>query len=102
MAVAGMSVAFPVGVGIALALSVIINYVFAPHGNASLIFGGVALVVVAIIIDAAAYKMHSLSLKKVSGKGITLSISAGILMALFYRFVQVQWPLILRLRKPGN
>jgi glucose uptake protein len=87
MAIAGMAVAFPVGVGIALALGVIINYVFAPHGNASLLFGGVALVVVAIIIDAAAYKMHSLSLKKVSGKGITLSISAGILMALFYRFV---------------
>jgi glucose uptake protein len=87
MAIAGMAVAFPVVVGIALALGVIINYVFAPHGNASLLFGGVALVVVAIIIDAAAYKMHSLSLKKVSGKGITLSISAGILMALFYRFV---------------
>ena len=87
MALAGMAVAFPVGVGIALALGVIINYVYAPHGNANLIFGGVALVVAAIIIDAAAYKMHSVSLKKVSGKGITLSVSAGILMALFYRFV---------------
>jgi glucose uptake protein len=87
MSIAGMAVAFPVGVGIALALGVIINYVFAPQGNATLLFGGVALIVLAIIIDAAAYKKHSLSLKKVSGKGITLSISAGILMALFYRFV---------------
>jgi glucose uptake protein len=87
MAIAGMAVAFPVGVGIALVLGVIINYVFAPHGNASLLFGGVALVVVAIIIDAIAYKKHSLLLKKVSGKGVSLSISAGILMALFYRFV---------------
>ncbi|HPT22366.1 MAG TPA: multidrug DMT transporter permease, partial [Bacteroidales bacterium] len=34
MAIAGMAVAFPVGVGIALALGVIINYVFAPHGSA--------------------------------------------------------------------
>jgi glucose uptake protein len=87
MAIAGMAVAFPVGVGIALALGVIINYIFAPQGNANLLFGGVALVVVAIIIDAVAYKKHSQSLKKVSGKGIILSISAGVLMALFYRFV---------------
>ena len=87
MAIAGMAVAFPVGVGIALALGVIINYVFAPQGDAILLFGGVALVVLAIIIDAVAYKKHSLSIKKVSGKGISLSISAGILMALFYRFV---------------
>jgi glucose uptake protein len=87
MAIAGMSVAFPVGVGIALVLGVIINYVYAPHGNANILFGGVALVVVAIIIDAVAYKKHSLTLKKVSGKGVSLSISAGILMALFYRFV---------------
>ena len=87
MAIAGMAVAFPVGVGIALALGVIINYVYTPHGNPNLLFGGVALIVAAIIIDAAAYKKHSLTLKKVSGKGTTLSISAGILMALFYRFV---------------
>lgn len=87
MAIAGMAVAFPVGVGIALALGVIINYVFAPQGNATWLFGGVALIVAAIIIDAIAYKKHSASLQKVSGKGILLSVSAGVLMALFYRFV---------------
>jgi glucose uptake protein len=87
MAIAGMAVAFPVGVGIALALGVIINYVFAPQGNAILLFGGVALIVAAIILDAVAYKKHSASLKNVSGKGILLSVSAGVLMALFYRFV---------------
>lgn len=87
MAIAGMAVAFPVGVGIALALGVIINYIFAPQGNATWLFGGVALIVAAIIIDAIAYKKHSSSLQKVSGKGIVLSVSAGVLMALFYRFV---------------
>jgi len=87
MAIAGMAVAFPVGVGIALALGVIINYVFAPQGNAIWLFGGVFLIVVAIIIDAIAYKKHSASLQKVSSKGILLSISAGVLMSLFYRFV---------------
>ncbi|KAF0237006.1 MAG: glucose uptake [Prolixibacteraceae bacterium] len=87
MAIAGMAVAFPIGVGIALALGVIINYFFAPQGNAIWLFAGVALIVAAIIIDAIAYKKHSISLKKVSGKGILLSILAGVLMALFYRFV---------------
>jgi glucose uptake protein len=87
MSIAGMAVAFPVGVGIALALGVIINYIFAPQGNPVLLFAGVALIVAAIIIDAIAYKKHSTSMKKVSGKGILLSVGAGVLMALFYRFV---------------
>lgn len=87
MAIAGMAVAFPVGIGIALALGVIINYIFTPQGNATWLFGGVALIVAAIILDAVAYRKHSSSLKKVSGKGILLSIAAGVLMALFYRFV---------------
>jgi glucose uptake protein len=87
MAIAGMAVAFPVGVGIALALGVIINYVATPKGNPAILFLGVALIVVAIIIDAIAYKRHSASMQKVSKKGILLSISAGVLMALFYRFV---------------
>jgi len=87
MAIAGMAVAFPVGVGIALALGVIINYIYTPKGNPVLLFIGLALIVIAILIDAVAYKKHSASLQKVSGKGILLSVSAGVLMALFYRFV---------------
>jgi glucose uptake protein len=87
MAIAGMAVAFPVGIGIALVLGVIINYIFAPHGNAAWLFSGVVLIAAAIVIDAIAYKRHSASLKKVSGKGILLSVAAGVLMALFYRFV---------------
>jgi glucose uptake protein len=87
MAIAGMAVAFPVGVGIALALGVIINYIAVPKGNPLILFIGLAFIVAAIIIDAVAYKKHSTTLKQVSKKGILLSVSAGILMALFYRFV---------------
>ncbi len=87
MSIAGMAVAFPVGVGIALALGVIINYVFAPQGNPVWLFTGVILIVIAIILDAVAYRRHSVSQQKVSGKGIVLSVAAGVLMALFYRFV---------------
>jgi glucose uptake protein len=87
MAIAGMAVAFPVGVGIALALGVIINFVFAPKGNPVILFAGVVLIVVAILIDAVAYRKHSSAMQKVSGKGILLSVAAGVLMSLFYRFV---------------
>ncbi|HOB84538.1 MAG TPA: GRP family sugar transporter [Bacteroidales bacterium] len=87
MAIAGMAVAFPVGVGIALALGVIINYIFTPKGNPVILFAGLALIVAAIIIDAIAYKKHSTTMQKVSRKGILLSVAAGVLMSLFYRFV---------------
>jgi glucose uptake protein len=87
MAIAGMAVAFPVGVGIALALGVIVNYIFAPKGDPVWLFLGVSFIVAAIIIDAVAYRKHSASMQKVSGKGILLSVAAGVLMSLFYRFV---------------
>jgi glucose uptake protein len=87
MSIAGMAVAFPVGVGIALALGVIINYVATPKGDPVILFTGLVLIVAAIIIDAIAYRKHSSSLQRVSGKGIILSVAAGVLMSLFYRFV---------------
>lgn len=87
MAIAGMAVAFPVGVGIALAVGVIVNYVAAPKGDPVVLFTGLALIVAAITIDALAYRRHSASQSRVSGKGIILSVSAGILMSMFYRFV---------------
>lgn len=102
MSIAGMAVAFPVGVGIALALGVIINYVFAPQGNPVWLFTGVALIVAAIILDAVAYKKHSSSQKRVSGKGIMLSISAGVLMALFYRFVASSMVTSFETPEPGK
>jgi glucose uptake protein len=102
MAIAGMAVAFPVGVGIALALGVIVNYVFAPKGNALFLFLGVALIVAAIILDAIAYRQHSSSLKKVSGKGILLSVAAGVLMSLFYRFVASSMASSFEAPEPGK
>jgi glucose uptake protein len=87
IAIAGMSVAFPVGIGIALVLGVIINYFAAPQGNALQLFGGVALVGLAIVVDALAYRKKAAQSKVVPTKGIVISIVGGVLMALFYRFV---------------
>ena len=42
--IAGMAVAFPVGIGLALIVGVVLNYLLQPAGNPFLIFGGVALV----------------------------------------------------------
>lgn len=87
ISIAGMSVAFPVGIGIALVLGVIINYIGMPQGNPVWLFGGVALVGLAIVIDALAYRKKAVQAKKVPAKGIIISIVGGVLMAMFYRFV---------------
>jgi glucose uptake protein len=87
ISVAGMAIAFPVGVGICMVLGVLINYMAAPKGDPMLLFIGVGIVVVAIILDALAYKKLAISEKKTSTKGIILSVAAGFLMAWFFRFV---------------
>jgi glucose uptake protein len=85
--IAGMSVAFPVGIGLALVLGVIVNYIANPLGNAAMLFGGVLLVVLAIVLDAIAYRKIPGSSASVSTKGLVLSVACGILMGFFYRFV---------------
>ncbi|MDP4286196.1 MAG: GRP family sugar transporter [Bacteroidota bacterium] len=88
IAIAGMSVAFPVGIGIALVLGVIVNYISNPQGNPLLIFGGVALIALAIILNARAYqKLQTNDTAKVSRKGLILSVVSGCLMGLFYKYV---------------
>lgn len=87
IAIAGMSVAFPVGIGIALVLGVIVNYIDLPQGNAFILFAGVALIAIAIILNATAYRKMLSGNKEVSGKGLAISVIAGLLMGFFYRFV---------------
>lgn len=86
IAIAGMSVAFPVAIGLALVLGVLLNYSAAQKGDPVLLFTGVALVVVAILFNAAAYRKKSAG-QKVSAKGIIISVVAGVLMSFFYRFI---------------
>ena len=89
VSLAGMSVAFPLGVGLALVLGVIINYMGAPKGDPTLLFIGVALVVVAIICNglASGRMTKSGEASASNRKGIILSMVAGVLMSFFYRFV---------------
>jgi len=85
--IAGMAVAFPVGVGLALSLGVITNYMGSPVGNPIILFIGVAAVVIAILVDAVAYRKLKGQNRKSSSKGLIIAILAGLLMGFFYRFV---------------
>lgn len=89
MALAGMAVAFPLGVGIALVLGVFVNYLTAPKGDPVILFTGVLLIVAAIICNgiAAAKADQSGRNSNNQKKGIILALAAGLLMAFFYRFV---------------
>jgi glucose uptake protein len=85
--VAGMAVAFPVGIGLALVIGAVANYVIKPVGNPLLLFGGVALVVVAIVLDAAAYRKREATARAATARGIVISLACGVLMGCFYPFV---------------
>ena len=85
--IAGLAVAFPVGVGLALVLGVITTYLKKPEGNVPMLALGVAGVVIAIILDALAYKKLAAGGKKTPVKGIVISVIAGVLMGWFYSFV---------------
>ncbi|MEN8202744.1 MAG: GRP family sugar transporter [Bacteroidota bacterium] len=85
--IAGMAVAFPIGIGLALVIGVVVNYVATPLGNPVILFAGVVLVALAIILDAIAYRKHSGGGRSATTKGIAISILGGILMGFFYRFV---------------
>jgi glucose uptake protein len=86
-AIAGMAVAFPIAVGLALVIGVVVNYIATPLGNPYLLFTGLALVAIAILVDAAAYKRLPQDKTGDKKKGILISIVSGILMGFFYRFV---------------
>ena len=100
--IAGMAVAFPIGVGLALVIGVITNYVATPLGNPVILFLGVACAVLAIIVDAMAYRRLSSRGRKTSAKGILVSVSAGVLMGFFYRFVAASMSADYVVLEPGR
>ena len=81
---AGMSVAFPVGVGLALVIGTVASFLQAPKGTPALLFGGVGLIIVAMIMSGIA---HS-KLPRVQGRswsrGVVFAVIAGSLMGFFY------------------
>ena len=84
---AGLAVAFPVGVGLALVLGVVTTYWATGAGNILMLSAGVAAILVAIILDAIAYGRLVRTAHQFPVKGLALSIAAGLLMGWFYSFV---------------
>jgi len=81
---AGMAVAFPVGVGLALVIGTVKSYVLAPQGSAHLLFAGVALIVFAMIMSALAHSRLAQAAKTKPLRGLVFSAVAGCLMGFFY------------------
>jgi len=103
VSVAGLAVAFPVGIGLALIVGALIDFILRPSGNATLLFGGCLLVLIAAIADARAYtlrgRIHHEDLAK-SGKakstrrptkvkGVVLALIGGIMMGCFVPLVEM-------------
>jgi glucose uptake protein len=85
--IAGLAVAFPIGIGLALVVGVLLNYAISPKGHPGLLFGGMALVVLAIVFDALAYRRRESERRSISVRGIWISVACGVLMGIFYPLV---------------
>ncbi|GAB2602606.1 GRP family sugar transporter [Spirosoma areae] len=84
---AGLSVAMPVGIGLALILGVIVNYIFSPVGNIGLLAGGVFAIFLAVVLSALAYRAKASTGQAVSTTGLVMSLAGGFLMSFFFFFV---------------
>ncbi len=85
--IAGLAVAFPIGIGLALVVGVFVNYLLAPRGQVLLLVAGVGLVLAAIVVDALAYRRRGDAGGKRASLGLKLALACGVLMGSFYPLV---------------
>lgn len=84
---AGLAIAFPVSIGIAMVVGVVSSYVLQPKGNAAMLAAGVACAVGAVILDGKAYGKLASANRAVSRKSLAVCIVSGVLMGLWAPFV---------------
>src|SRR6202040_925851 len=84
---AGLAVAFPVSIGIALVVGVIFSYIRQPKGSAALLAAGVICAFIAVVLDGKAYGSLAIAGRSVSKKSIITCIVSGVLMGLWPYFV---------------
>jgi len=83
---AGLAVAFPVSIGIALVVGTILSYALQPKGNAMFLAIGVACALIAVILDGKAYGSLASTGRTVSRKSIVTCVVSGVLMGLWNPF----------------
>ncbi len=81
---AGMAVAFPVAIGLALVIGVFFNYLLNPVADPLLLGIGVLFILVAIILDSTAYRRLPRTDADTSTKVLVISLIAGVLMGFWY------------------
>jgi len=84
---AGLAVAFPISIGIALVVGVVLSYLVQPKGSAVLLGLGVLCAVVAVVMDGKAYAQLRSQSRSVSRKSIVTCVVSGVLMGSFAPFV---------------
>lgn len=84
---AGLAVAFPVSIGIALVVGVVLSYILQPKGNAVFLGLGVICALVAVILDGKAYGSLAAIGRSVSRKSIVTCVVSGVLMGLWAPFM---------------
>jgi glucose uptake protein len=84
---AGLAIAFPVSIGIALVVGTIFSYIRQPKGNAALLAAGVLCALVAVVLDGKAYGSLATAGRAVSKKSIVTCVVSGVLMGLWPYFV---------------
>jgi glucose uptake protein len=84
---AGLAVAFPVSIGIALVVGVVSSYALQSRGNVGLLAAGVVCAVIAVIMDGKAYGSLASAGRSVSRKSIITCVVSGVLMGLWAPFV---------------
>ena len=84
---AGLAIAFPVSIGIALVVGVISSYVIQPKGNAALLAAGVLCAFIAVVLDGKAYGSLAIAGRQVSKKSLVTCVVSGVLMGLWAPFV---------------
>jgi len=80
---AGLAIAFPVAIGIALVVGVILSYALQPKGNGALLAAGVICALIAVVLDGKAYGSLAGSGRSVSKKSIIVCIVSGVLMGMW-------------------
>jgi len=84
---AGLAVAFPVSIGIALVVGVVLNFILQPKGSVLLLAGGVACALIAVVLDGKAYGSLPRAGRGTSRKSIILCVVSGTLMGLWSPFM---------------